>query len=71
MKEARTLALYKVQTNDWRGVRFAAASNQMEAIDNVSAAYENIDKQTCSVTYIGMVYLPKTYNETHGVAAGK
>ena len=57
MKEARTLALYKVQAKDWSEPEFAAAINQLEAIDNVSAEYENIDPQTCSVVYVGEVYL--------------
>ena len=70
MKEARTLALYKVQANDWREAEFAAASNQMEAIDNVSAAYENIDPQTCSVSYINKVYL-QPYDTERMVALEK
>ena len=57
MKEARTLALYKVQAKDWREAEFAAASNQLEAIENMAVAYENVDQQTCSVVYIGKVYL--------------
>lgn len=57
MKEARKLALYKVQAKDWYEPEFAAASNQLEAIDNVSAEYENIDPKTCSVVYVGEVYL--------------
>ena len=51
------MALYKVQAKDWREAEFAAASNQLEAIENVAVAYENVDQQTCSVVYIGKVYL--------------
>ncbi len=57
MKEVRTLALYKVQAQDWDNAEFAAASNQMEAIDNVLADCDDIDPQTCSVVYVGEVYL--------------
>lgn len=53
----RILALYKVQAKEWREAEFAAAINQTEAIENVLVAHENVDPQTCSVSYIGKVYL--------------
>lgn len=53
----KSLALYKVQAKNWNEPEFVAASNQLEAINNVKAKYKDITPQTCSVVYIGDVYL--------------
>lgn len=60
MKEAKTLPLYKVQEKNWMDGEFSAADNQNEAVANVKDRYVDIDPQTCSVTYLGEVYLPQT-----------
>lgn len=60
MKEAKTLPLYKVQEKNWMHGEFSAADNQNEAVANVKDRYVDIDPQTCSVTYLGEVYLPQT-----------
>lgn len=54
---SRVLNLYKVQADGWREPEFAAAANQMEAIENVSDIDSTQDPGKYSVSYIGDVYL--------------
>lgn len=49
--------LYKVQADNWNKPVFAAASNQLEAIDNVSETDPSMHGERCSVVYLGNVYL--------------
>lgn len=49
--------LYKVQADGWREPEFAAAANQLEAIENVSDIDPMQDCNKYSVAYIGDVYL--------------
>lgn len=56
-KQSRSLALYKVQANGWNDGEYAAADNHLAAIDNVAAEYQDLEPQTCSVSYLGRVWL--------------
>jgi len=55
----KALNLYKVKAEDWSNAVFAAASDQMDAINRVSAEFPEINCGRCSITYIGEVYVSK------------
>lgn len=59
---SKTLHLYKVQADGWREPEFAAACNQMEAIDCVSEIDPAQDCGKYTVAYIGEVHLSDTRN---------
>lgn len=54
--------MYKVQADGWREPEFAAACNQMEAIDCVSEIDPAQDCGKYTVAYIGEVHLSDTRN---------
>ena len=56
---SKILNLYKVSAEGWHNAEYSAASNHLEAIDNVSAIHDLVPGE-CSVQYIGKVYLSNT-----------
>lgn len=56
---SKILNLYKVSAEGWRNAEYSAASNHLEAIDNVSAIHDLVPGE-CSVQYVGKVYLSNT-----------
>lgn len=56
---SKVLNLYKVSAEGWRNAEYSAASNHLEAIDNVSAIHDLVPGE-CSVQYVGKVYLSNT-----------
>jgi len=55
----KKLNLYKVKAEEWSNANFAAASNQMDAIELVHKDIPDMDSGHCSVTYLGEVYVPE------------
>ena len=53
------LNLYKVSAEGWHNAEYSAASNHLEAIDNISAIHDLVPGE-CSVIYVGKVYLSNT-----------
>lgn len=56
---SKILNLYKVSAEGWHNAEYSAASNHLEAIDNVSAIHDLVPGE-CSVIYVGKVYLSNT-----------
>lgn len=56
---SKILNLYKVSAEGWHNAEYSAASNHLEAIDNVSAIHDLVPGE-CSVQYVGKVYLSNT-----------
>ena len=56
---SKILNLYKVSAEGWYNAEYSAASNHLEAIDNVSAIHDLVPGE-CSVQYVGKVYLSNT-----------
>ena len=60
-KNVIVLALYKVTATDWPRGEYSAAENQNAAIENVCRLHMETDPRTCSVQYIGEVYVPEQW----------